>query len=136
MRLTLTAAALAVAFAAPCAAASPLDWPSEEQGEAMALHCAAVLSAYGHAYDFAADLVGDSGASRMGALPEPLIQQAGGADRLPEIAHLAAGFETHAESVARTSFYPTMVGDGTPYLAADGRELVVAVHTCAARFQL
>lgn len=113
--------------------ASPLDWPDE--GESMALHCAAVLQAYGHAYEFAVDLSGQS-ATPMGGLPAPLLQQAGGTARLPDIALRAEGFQSHAESVARTSFYPTLMGDGTPYLADDGRELMLAVQTCVAQYGL
>lgn len=101
----------------------------------MALHCAAVLQAYGHAYEFAADLTGQP-AAPMAALPRALVQQAGGDAHLPEIASQAAQYQTHAESVARTSFYPTLIGDGTPYLADDGRELVLAVQSCVARYAL
>lgn len=130
----LWAAAIAVAVCAPpMAGASPLNWPSEDHD--MAAHCAAVLSAYGHAYEFAAALSGNSDAM-MGALPEDLVTRAGGAERLPDIATRAEGFFSHAESVARTSFYPRLVGDGTPYLADDGRELVMAVQSCTERYGL
>lgn len=101
----------------------------------MALHCAAVLQAYGNAYEFAAGLTGRP-AAPMGALPEPLVQLAGGVGRLPDIALQAEGYQSHAESVARTSFYPALIGDGTPYLADDGRELVLAVQSCVAQFGL
>ena len=113
--------------------ASPLDWPEDDA--AMALHCASVLQAYGHAYEFAANLSGQS-ATPVSALPAPLLLLAGGDARLPEIALQAERYNAHAESVARTSFYPTLVGDGTPYLADDGRELVMAVQSCVAQFNL
>ncbi|MEJ6395305.1 hypothetical protein V8J82_18735 [Gymnodinialimonas sp. 2305UL16-5] len=132
----LWAAAIAVAVTAPSVGASPLNWPEESAGETeIAAHCAAVLSAYGHAYEFAATLTGNA-APGVGDLPETLVQLAGGATRLPDIAAAAAGFHDHAESVARTNFYPRLVGDGTPYLADDGRELVLAVRTCSERFSL
>lgn len=101
----------------------------------MAMHCAAVLHAYGQAYAMAADLSGQE-ATPVGALPAGLLQQAGGDTRLPDITLAAEAYLTHAESVARTSFYPALIGDGTPYLADDGRELVVAVQTCVAQFGL
>lgn len=101
----------------------------------MALHCAAVLQAYGHAYAFAADLTGQP-SMPVSALPAPLLQLAGGDTRLPDIALQAEGYHSHAESVARTSFYPVLVGDGTPYLADDGRELVMAVQSCVERYPL
>ncbi len=130
----LLAAACIVAISAPSVGASPLSWPDED--EALAFHCAAVLSAYGHAYEFAADLAGRTGAIPVSTLPDPLLQQAGGTTRLPEIAARAESYFSHAESVARTSFYPTLIGDGTPYLADDGRELVVAVQSCVDRYGL
>lgn len=135
MRLAVTSA---VALAATLslgqpAAASPLSWPEDDQ--AMALHCAAVLQAYGNAYNFAATLSGLPTAPTTG-LPEPLIQLAGGTTRMGDIAEMSEGFQPHAESVARTSFYPTLMGDGTPYLADDGRELVMAVQTCMSQFDL
>ncbi len=101
----------------------------------MAVHCAAVLSAYGHAYEFANTLAGAEGMPFSGP-PAPLVQEAGGDLRLPEIAERALGFHEHAESVARTSFYPRLIGDGTPYLADDGRELVMAVQSCVDRYAL
>lgn len=101
----------------------------------MALHCAAVLHAYGQAYAMAADLSGQE-AVPLAPLPDGLLQQAGGDARLPAITQAAEAYHAHAESVARTSFYPTLVGEGTPYLADDGRELVMAVQSCAARFVL
>jgi hypothetical protein len=130
----LWAAAVVVVLSAPHAGAvSPLSWPDE--GEAMAVHCAAVLSAYGYAYEFANDLAEVDGLP-FGGPPASLVQQAGGTASLPEIEDRAAGFQTHAESAARTSFYPRLVGDGTPYLADDGRELVIAVQTCVDRYAL
>lgn len=138
MRLILTsavavAATLTLPLALSSANASPLNWP--DAGEPMALHCAAVLQAYGHAYQFAAGLTGQP-AIPMGALPAPLMQLAGGETRLPDIALQAESYHAHAESVARTSFYPALVGNGTPYLADDGRELVLAVQSCVAQFGL
>ncbi|HID68601.1 MAG TPA: hypothetical protein EYP31_10180 [Roseibacterium sp.] len=134
MRLVRTSAAvMAVALLALPVGASPLHWP--EENEMMALHCAAVLQAYGHAYEFAADLIGQP-AIPVAGLPAPLLQLAGGAAVLPEISIRAEGFHSNAESVARTSFYPALVGDGTPYLADDGRALVLAVQTCVAQFEL
>jgi hypothetical protein len=132
--LRLWAAVLLVAAPSGVAAASPLDWPAE--GDALALHCAAVLSAYGHAYELALDLAGQTGGAPVDTIPAPIVSAAGGVDRLPEIAARAEGFVTHAESVARTSFYPALVGDGTPYLADDGRDLVLAVQSCVARYGL
>lgn len=137
MRLILTsavavAATLSLTFTSALAA-SPLNWP--EPGEPLALHCAAVLQAYGDAYALAADLTGLP-AAPVSALPAGLVQQAGGDTRLPDIALAAEAYATHAESVARTSFYPALIGDGTPYLADDGRELVMAVQTCVDRFAL
>ncbi|WP_224815299.1 hypothetical protein [Hasllibacter sp. MH4015] len=131
----LLAAAFAVAVSTPMAGASPLNWP-DDGGQDLALHCGAVLQAYGHAYEFAADLAGRDDALPIAGLPVPLILEAGGDARLPDIAARAEGFLPHAESVARTSFYPHLVGDGTPYLADDGRELVMAVQVCADRFGL
>lgn len=135
MRLGMTsAAALAATLSlGQPLVASPLSWPDE--GEAMAMHCAAVLQAYGNAYNYAAHLSGLPTAPTTG-LPEPLVQLAGGTTRLADIAVQAEGFQNYAESVARTSFYPTLMGDGTPYLAAEGRELVTAVQTCIAQFGL
>ncbi|MBY4892590.1 hypothetical protein KUL25_07410 [Rhodobacteraceae bacterium N5(2021)] len=134
MRLDLTSAvALAATLSLSPAWASPLNWP--EEGEALAFHCAAVLQAYGHAYEVAADLSGQPSLP-MSALPAPLVQLAGGNARLADIAVQAEAYHGHAESVARTSFYPTLMGDGTPYLADDGRELMVAVQTCVAQFGL
>lgn len=135
MRLGMTSA---VALAATLSlwqplAASPLNWP--EEGEAMAVHCAAVLQAYGQAYAFAVDLTG-APATQVASLPAPLLAQAGGDTRLPDITALAQSYNTHAESVARTSFYPVLIGDGTPYLAAEGRELVMAVQSCMAQYGL
>jgi hypothetical protein len=135
MRLAMTSA---VAFAATLslwqsASASPLNWPDEDT--AMALHCAAVLQAYGNAYAYAVDLTGQPTAPAAD-LPAPLLQMAGGAARLPDIASHAAEFTSHAESVARTSFYPALIGDGTPYLDADGRELVTAVQSCVTQYGL
>lgn len=139
MRLIMTSAAAMAATLSlsVLASASPLDWPDAhaDQSASMALHCAAVLHAYGNAYAFAADLTGQS-APPLGGLPAPLLQLAGGPARLPDIAQQAQGYQAHAESVARTSFYPTLVGDGTPYLADDGRELMLAVQTCVAQFGL
>ncbi|ABD55657.1 hypothetical protein [Jannaschia sp. CCS1] len=137
MRLAMTsavalAATLPLSLTTP-ATASPLNWP--DSGEPMAMHCAAVLHAYGQAYAMAADLSGQE-ATPVGALPAGLLQQAGGDTRLPDITLAAEAYLTHAESVARTSFYPALIGDGTPYLADDGRELVVAVQTCVAQFGL
>ncbi len=135
MRLCMTSA---VALAATLslwqpATASPLNWPEDAQD--LALHCAAVLHAYGDAYALAADLSGMPAAPAAG-LPAPLVRLAGGDTRLPDIALQAQGFHDHAESVARTSFYPALIGDGTPYLAAEGRELVAAVQSCMAQFNL
>lgn len=133
----LWAAAVAVAVTVPHVGASPLNWPEiGDSDQPMALHCAAVLQAYGHAYDFASNLAGQTDAMPFGGLPEPLLAQAGGVEQLPNIASRAAGFSAHAESVARTSFYPHLVGDGTPYLADDGRELVLAVQSCVDRYGL
>ena len=101
----------------------------------MALHCAAVLQAYGHAYEVAAGLTGQT-AAPVADVPRTLVLQAGGDGLLPEIAARAERYHPHAESVARTSFFPTLVGDGTPYLADDGRELVIAVQSCMARYAL
>ncbi|MEX3014873.1 hypothetical protein [Gymnodinialimonas hymeniacidonis] len=129
----LWAAAVAVCLSAAHAGASPLNWPDE--GEAMALHCAAVLSAYGHAYEFANDLA-QVEALPFGGPPATLVQEAGGDASLSAIEELAAGYFSHAESVARTNFYPRLVGDGTPYLADDGRELVMAVQSCVDRYAL
>ena len=114
---------------------SPLNWPEGGGEPEMAFHCAAVLSAFGHAYDVAADLSGREAVPYDGP-PDPLIQLAGGTSRLGEIADHAIGFYDHAESLARTSFYPRLVGDGTPYLADDGRELMLAVQSCVDRFEL
>ncbi|MEJ6389075.1 hypothetical protein [Gymnodinialimonas ulvae] len=130
----LWAASFAVALLAPPAGAvSPLNWPDE--GAEMAVHCAAVLSAYGYAYEFANDLA-EVEALPFGGPPASLLQEAGGIASLAEIADRAAGFQSHAESAARTSFYPRLVGDGTPYLADDGRELVIAVQSCVDRYAL
>ncbi len=129
----LWAAAVAVAISAPSAGASPLNWPDE--GEALAVHCAAVLSAYGHAYQFANDLA-EVEALPFAGPPAHLVDAAGGEPSRTAITERAAGFESHAESVARTSFYPQLIGEGTPYLADDGRELVMAVQACADRFAL
>lgn len=140
MRLCLTSAVavaatltLTLAVTPSRTQASPLNWPDD--GAPMALHCAAVLQAYGHAYELAAGLTGQP-ATPMETLPAPLLQLAGGDTRLPEIALQAEEYNIHAESVARTSFYPRLVGDGTPYLADDGRELVMAVQTCVTQFGL
>lgn len=140
MRLLLTSAVamaatltLSIGALPNTAHASPLDWPDEDA--AMALHCASVLQAYGHAYEFASDLTGQT-STPVSALPARLLQLAGGDARLPDIALQAERYNAHAESVARTSFYPTLVGDGTPYLADDGRELVMAVQSCVAQFDL
>lgn len=138
MRLAMTsavalAATLPLSLASMALAASPLNWP--DQGEPMALHCAAVLHAYGQAYAMAADLSGVD-AAPIGALPAGLLQQVGGDGRLPDITLAAEAYHSHAESVAHTSFYPALIGDGTPYLADDGRELVVAVQACVAQYGL
>ncbi len=129
----LWAAAVAVAVSAPPVGASPLNWPDE--GEALAQHCAAVLSAYGHAYQLANDLAQVEALPFAGP-PAQLLEAAGGDASNLAIRERAAGFESHAESVARTSFYPRLVGEGTPYLADDGRELMMAVQSCVDRFAL
>lgn len=128
---TLTATLFTTLALGATGHASPLHIPDDEA--ARALHCAAVLQAYGHAYEFATALLGRPAVS-VAQLPEPLVQLAGGAARLPDIALAAEAYQDHAESVARTSFYPSLMGDGTPYLADDGRELVMAVQTCVAEF--
>jgi len=129
----LLAAALAVVAMSPAVGASPLNWPNED--EALALHCAAVLSAYGQAYEFANDLAQVEALPFHGP-PTQLVEAAGGEASRGAISERAAGFQTHAESVARTSFYPRLIGEGTPYLADDGRELVMAVQSCVDRFAL
>jgi hypothetical protein len=139
MRLAPICAALWLGAAAlPAAAAvTPLDWPEEAAGrDAIAFHCAAVMTAFGLAYVQASEMTGTPEGLPLGTLPGALLTEAGGAARLGEIRAQAEAWNSHSESVASTHFFPRLSGEGTPYLADEGRVLMLAVHDCAARFGL
>lgn len=122
-------------YAAP-AVAAPILWPADGAGEAdLALHCAAVMTAFGQAYEFAVELSGAEDPPRF-QTPARLIDLAGGPERLGDIAEVASSWRDHWESLGRTSFYPRLTQTGTPYLADDGLELQSAVGRCAAYFDL
>lgn len=133
----LCAAALLAAVLPLSAPATPVPWPAGDAPETeVALHCAAVLTAFGRAYSFAADLLGLEGAPAPAAVPDGLVALAGGAARLDEIAEAASGWRAAWESMGRTSFYPRLARSGSPYLADEGRDLMAAVSRCVDRFDL
>lgn len=139
MRLAPLCAALCLWAGAPPAAAAvtPLDWPEEAAGrDAAALHCAAVMTAFGLAYVQATEMAGTPEGLPPGTLPGVLLAEAGGAARLGEIRAQAEAWGRHSESVASTHFFPRLSGEGTPYLADEGRVLMLAVRDCADRFGL
>jgi hypothetical protein len=138
MRLAPISAVLIWAMAQPAAAAvSPLDGPEEAAGrDAAALHCAAVMTAFGLAHVRATEMIGAPEGFPAGTLPGALVAQAGGTARLGEIRAQAEAWTRHSESMAATHFFPRLAGEGTPYLADEGRELMLAVRDCVARFGL
>ncbi|QBY00939.1 hypothetical protein E2K80_09535 [Rhodophyticola sp. CCM32] len=139
MRARRLCAAMVMAASLPLhspANAAPILWPADGAGEMdLAFHCAAVMTAFGHAYEFATQLTGATGAPRF-QTPARLVDLAGGSERLGDIAETANTWRDHWESMARTSFYPRLTQSGTPYLADDGLELQSAVTRCAAHFEL
>ncbi|MBF9061170.1 hypothetical protein HKCCSP123_18475 [Rhodobacterales bacterium HKCCSP123] len=138
MRLAPICAALlgGVALSAS-AAVTPLDWPEEAEGRhATAFHCAAVMTAFGLAYATATEMTGAPEGLPPGTLPRALLAEAGGAARLGEIRTQAEAWADHSESMASTHFFPRLSGEGTPYLADEGRMLMLAVQECVARFGL
>ncbi len=138
MRLAPICAALLGAVALPAAAAvTPLDWPDEAaEGGATAFHCAAVMTAFGLAYVRATEMTGTPEGLPSGTLPRALLAEAGGAARLGEIRTQAEAWADHSDSMASTHFFPRLSGEGTPYLADEGRMLMLAVQDCAERFGL
>jgi hypothetical protein len=138
MRLAPICAALWLGLCGlPAAALGPLDWPDETpEGGGVALHCAAVMTAYGLAYVRATEMAGTPEGLPQGTLPGPLLALAGGHQRLGEIRGLAEGWASHSDSMAATHFFPRLSGEGTPYLADEGRVLMLAVRDCAERFGL
>ncbi|MBF9049543.1 hypothetical protein GTA62_01080 [Roseobacter sp. HKCCD9010] len=137
MRARRLCAAIGLAASLPLSTtAAPIHWPADGTGEAgVAFHCAAVMTAFGQAYEFATELTGSENAPRF-QTPTRLVDLAGGPDRLGEIAEAASAWRDNWESLGRTSFYPRLTESGTPYLADDGLELQSAVSRCAAHFEL
>ena len=139
MRRAALRAALAVVMACGPAAAgpTPLDWPPEQAGErALAFHCAAVMTAFGLAYVAASEMAGTPEGLPLGTLPGGLLSRAGGAGRLGDIRAQAEAWSSHSRSVAATHFYPRLSGEGSAYIADEGRALMLAVRSCAERFDL
>jgi hypothetical protein len=139
MRHLTILAALCLGWGALSAeAGTPLDWPQDgdANGPALALHCAAVMTAHGLGYVAATEMAGRPEGLPPGTLPRALLERAGGLDRLGEIRAMAEGWAQHSDSVAATHFFPRLSGEGTPYLADDGRVLMQAVQDCADRFDL
>jgi hypothetical protein len=138
MRLApICAAVLWAAVPQATAAVTPLDWPDAAAGrDAAAFHCAAVMTAFGLAYVQATEMTGTPEGLPLGTLPAGLLTQAGGDARLGEIRAQAEAWADHSESMASTHFFPRLSGEGTPYLADEGRMLMLAVQDCAERFGL
>jgi hypothetical protein len=139
MRLEPLCVALCLAIGAgpASAATSPLEWPAEDAGDtALAFHCAAVMTAFGLAYVEASEMTGAPDGLPLGTLPGALLSEAGGARRLGDIRAQAEAWSSHSRSVAATHFYPRLSGEGTAYVADEGRALMLAVQTCADHFDL
>lgn len=119
------------------AAAAPIDWPQDGASDAeRAQHCAAVLTSFGLAYLYAAELMELDDAPRPAMLPEHILEAAGGPESYDTIFALVDLWQENWQSVGRTNFYPRLAGAGTPYVADDGQILMQAVRRCMQHYDL
>lgn len=137
IRILLATATCGFLIPAAAANANPMDWPADTASDAEhAQHCAAVLTSFGMAYLYAAELMEMEQVPRPEMLPAHLLEAAGGPDSYPTIISMVADWRENWQSMGRTNFYPRLAGDGTPYVADDGQILMHAVDRCMQHYEL